>query len=88
MTLNPLSAHNNNNSSHKFGFKFYMRAGDQKLKYNLEWPYCIKSSYSQSQIVEATMKVCCIAIACTIATMHNYHACTCEKYFLKTGMIP
>ena len=38
MTLNPLSAHNNNNSPHKFGFKFYMRAGDQKLKYNLEWP--------------------------------------------------
>ena len=37
-TLNPLSAHNNNNSPHKFGFKFYMRAGDQKLKYNLEWP--------------------------------------------------
>ena len=37
--LNPLSAHNNNNSPHKFGFEFYMRAGDQKLKYNLEWPY-------------------------------------------------
>ena len=38
MTLNPLSAHNNNNSPHKFGFKFYMRAGDQKLNYTLEWP--------------------------------------------------
>ena len=36
MTLNPLSAHNNNNSPR---FKFYMQVGDQKLKYNLEWPY-------------------------------------------------
>ena len=35
MTLNPLSAHNNNNSPR---FKFYMQVGDQKLKYNLEWP--------------------------------------------------
>ena len=32
MTLNHLSAQNNNNSLHKFGFKFYMRVGDQKLK--------------------------------------------------------
>ena len=39
--LKPLSAHNNNNSPHKFGFKFYMWAGDQKLKYNLEWPYTV-----------------------------------------------
>ena len=30
--LNSLSAHNNNNSPHKFRFKFYMRVGDQKLK--------------------------------------------------------
>ena len=35
---NPLSTYNNNNRPHKIEFKFYMRAGDQKLKYNLEWP--------------------------------------------------
>ena len=32
MTLNHLSAHNNNNSPHKFVFKFDMRVGDRKLK--------------------------------------------------------
>ena len=28
----------NNNSLHKLEYKFYMRADDQKLRYNLEWP--------------------------------------------------
>ena len=32
--LKPFKHHN---SPHKFGFKFYMWAGDQKLNYNLEW---------------------------------------------------
>ena len=34
-----LSAYSNNNSLHKLENKFCMRAGDQKLRYNLEWPY-------------------------------------------------
>ena len=42
----PLSAHNNINSPHKFRFKFYMQAGDQKLKYNLEWPYADTHIYA------------------------------------------
>ena len=33
-----LSACNNNNSLHKLENKFYMWAGYQKLRYNLEWP--------------------------------------------------
>ena len=34
-----LSTYNNNNNSlHKLENKFYIQAGDQKLRYNLEWP--------------------------------------------------
>ena len=33
-----LSAYSNNNSLHKLENNFCMRAGDQKLRYNLEWP--------------------------------------------------
>ena len=33
-----LSAFSNNNSPHKLENKFCMRAGDQKLRYDLEWP--------------------------------------------------
>ena len=36
-----LSACNINNSPHKLGFQFSMRAGDQKLRFDLVWPYCI-----------------------------------------------
>ena len=38
-----LSACNINNSPHKLGFQFSMRAGDQKLRFDLVWPnsvYC------------------------------------------------
>ena len=45
-----LSACNINNSPHKLGFQFSMRAGDQKLRfdlvwpnYKLEWPYILPS---------------------------------------------
>ena len=34
-----LSACNINNSPHKLGFQFSMRAGDQKLRFDLVWPY-------------------------------------------------
>ena len=36
-----LSAYSNNNSTslHKLENKFCMRVGDQKLRYDLEWPY-------------------------------------------------
>ena len=33
-----LSACNINNSPHKLGFQFSMRAGDQKLRFDLVWP--------------------------------------------------
>ena len=33
-----LSAYNINNSPHKLGFQFSMRAGDQKLRFDLVWP--------------------------------------------------
>ena len=33
-----ISTCNNNNSLHKLGFKVYMQAGEQKLRYDLEWP--------------------------------------------------
>ena len=36
-----LSACNINNSPHKLGFQFSMRAGDQKLRFDLVWPYGI-----------------------------------------------
>ena len=35
-----LSACYNNNSPHKLAFRFYMWAGDQKLRYDLVWPNC------------------------------------------------
>ena len=35
-----LSACNINNSPHKLGFQFSMRAGDQKLRFDLVWPNC------------------------------------------------
>ena len=34
-----LNACNINNSPHKLGFQFSMRAGDQKLRFDLVWPY-------------------------------------------------
>ena len=37
---NTLSTHNNNNSPHKFEFKFYMWVGDQKL--SITWSGHIK----------------------------------------------
>jgi len=33
-----LSVCYNNNSSHKLASRFYMRLGDQKLRYDLVWP--------------------------------------------------
>ena len=33
-----LNACNINNSPHKLGFQFSMRAGDQKLRFDLVWP--------------------------------------------------
>ena len=36
-----LSACNINNSPHKLGFQFSMWAGDQKLRFDLVWPYHI-----------------------------------------------
>ena len=50
--LNPLSTHNNNNSPHKFEFKFHMLVGDQKLEYNLEWP-----KYLQLTVIATTFHV-------------------------------
>ena len=49
-TLNHLNTHNNNNSPHKFGFKFYMQVGNQKLKYNLEWPKDVWIKYSVKKL--------------------------------------
>ena len=39
-----LSACNINNSPHKLGFQFSMRAGDQKLRFDLVWPKGTKVS--------------------------------------------
>ena len=42
-----LSACNINNSPHKLGFQFSMRAGDQKLRFDLVWPN-IEFSYKEA----------------------------------------
>ena len=42
-----LSACNINNSPHKLGFQFSMRAGDQKLRFDLVWPLVLCSHSAQ-----------------------------------------
>ena len=42
-----------NNSLHKLENKFYMRPGNQKLRYNLEWPNsgCAVQGYLDTDVV-------------------------------------
>ena len=44
-----LSACNINNSPHKLGFQFSMRAGDQKLRFDLVWPYRTLQCWHQTE---------------------------------------
>ena len=44
-----LSTCNINNSPHKLEFQFSMRAGDQKLRFDLVWPYYMPHVARESQ---------------------------------------